>query len=111
MVGVMSEFEWCTRSRIGVGSELGRSVKCVKCENMSVSWGRGCTNLSTPVPKKREEGPGHQATRRLGKIWIDLTGPTAVMSRHGHNLIMNILDDYMSYLWSIMLANKAEAFD
>src|SRR5271155_6021344 len=33
------------------------------------------------------------------------------MSRHGHNLIMNILDDYMSYLWSIMLANKAEAFD
>ena len=47
MVGIMSEFEWCTRSWIGVGSELGRSMKCVKCENKSVSVCKGCTNLSS----------------------------------------------------------------
>ncbi|KIK07890.1 hypothetical protein K443DRAFT_31131, partial [Laccaria amethystina LaAM-08-1] len=26
----------------------------------------------TPVPKSREEGPGHRATRRLEKVWVDL---------------------------------------
>ncbi|TFK58591.1 hypothetical protein BDN72DRAFT_729714, partial [Pluteus cervinus] len=26
----------------------------------------------TPVPKKREEGDGHRATRRLEKVWVDL---------------------------------------
>ncbi|KAF9470204.1 hypothetical protein BDN70DRAFT_781027, partial [Pholiota conissans] len=26
----------------------------------------------TSVPKKRKEGPGHRATRRLEKVWVDL---------------------------------------
>src|SRR5271156_3055491 len=60
----MSEFEWCTRSRIGVRSELGRSVKCVKCENMSVSVCRGCTNLSTGRQIKGWEGKEDKQRQR-----------------------------------------------
>src|SRR5271155_781895 len=56
MAGVRSEFQWGTRSHIGVRSALGRSMRCVKCENKRVSVGRGCINLSPcsccihPVP-------------------------------------------------------------
>ncbi|KAF9061499.1 hypothetical protein BDP27DRAFT_1148024, partial [Rhodocollybia butyracea] len=49
----------------------------------------------TPVPKKREEG--HRATR-------------PVCSRMGNNYIMNIVDDYTSYPWTISLVNKDDAF-
>ncbi|KAF9067036.1 hypothetical protein BDP27DRAFT_1148414, partial [Rhodocollybia butyracea] len=63
----------------------------------------------TPVPKKREEG--HRATRRLEKVWVDLSGPEARnsachRSRTGNNYIMNIVDDYTSYPWTIPLVNK-----
>jgi len=64
----------------------------------------------TPVPKVREEGQGHKATRRLEKVWVDLTGPMAVESRTGNNYMMNIVDDYTSHPWSIPLKNKGEAF-
>ena len=64
----------------------------------------------TPVPKKCEEGPGHKATRKLGKVWIDLTGPTHVKSRNGNTYIMNILDDFTDHAWSIPLADKSSAY-
>ena len=76
-----------------------------KCE--SCIFGK---QTKTPVPKKREEGPGHRATRRLEKVWVDLTGPTAVTSRNGNNYVMNILDDFTSFAWTIPLPNKAEAY-
>src|SRR5271155_2104570 len=56
MIGVMSEFEWCTRSVIGVESEWGRSMKCVKCENMWVSVYGGCTNLSASIEPTSDSG-------------------------------------------------------
>ena len=43
----------------------------------------------TPVPKFRKEGPGHRATRKLEKVWVDLSGPH-VKSRTGNEYIMNI---------------------
>ena len=46
-----------------------------KCE--SCIFGK---HTRTPIPKKHEEGPGHRATKRLEKVWIDLTGPTTVTS-------------------------------
>lgn len=64
----------------------------------------------TPVPKKREEGRGHKATRRLEKIWVDLTGQAAMPSRTGNHYIMNVVDDYSNKPWSIPLKTKADAF-
>ena len=62
----------------------------------------------TPVPKVRETG--RRATRRLEKVWVDLTGPMAVQSRTGNSYMMNIVDDYMNYPWLIPLKNKGEAY-
>ena len=64
----------------------------------------------TPVPKKREEGEGHKAMRRLGKIWVDLSGKAAVASRTGNYYIMNIVDDFTNKPWSIPLKNKDDGF-
>ena len=64
----------------------------------------------TPVPKFRKEGPGHRATRKLEKVWVDLSGPH-IKSRTGNEYIMNIVDDYTSRVWPIPLKKKSEAFD
>jgi hypothetical protein len=61
----------------------------------------------TPVPKIR--GDESRATKRLEKIWVDLTGPMDVKSHTGNSYIMNIVDDFSGYPWSIPLKNKSEA--
>ena len=61
----------------------------------------------SPVPKVRE---GARATRRLGRIYIDLSGPHSVMSRSGFRYIMNIIDDYSGYNWTRLLKAKSDAF-
>lgn len=63
----------------------------------------------TPVPKTRQEGPGHRATRVLEKVWVDLSGQH-LRSRTGNKYIMDIVDDYTSQLWSIPLKNKDDSF-
>ncbi|GLB33224.1 hypothetical protein LshimejAT787_0101090 [Lyophyllum shimeji] len=65
----------------------------------------------TPVPRKREDGPGHRATRKLGIVWVDLTGPSPVQSRHGHVYIMNLVDDFTNKPWSIPLRKKSDTLD
>lgn len=64
----------------------------------------------TPVLKKREEGSGHKATKRLEKVWVDLTGQAAVISRTGNLYVMNLVDDYSNKPWSIPLKSKGDAF-
>ncbi|PPR05636.1 hypothetical protein CVT24_002865 [Panaeolus cyanescens] len=64
----------------------------------------------SPVPKKRTEGDGHRATKRLEKVWVDLSGPQSVASRTGMLYIMNIIDDYSSFSWTIPLRNKSDAY-
>lgn len=61
----------------------------------------------TPVPKSRQEG--HRATEKLEVVWVDLTGPMAVVSRTGNKYVMDILDDYTSMSWEIPLATKDQA--
>jgi hypothetical protein len=63
----------------------------------------------TPVPKVREEGPGHRATRKLEIIWVDLAGPMAVQSRTGNKYVMNLVDDYTNKAWSIPIKLKSDA--
>lgn len=63
-----------------------------------------------PVPKAREKGNGHKAMRRLEKVWVDLAGPSAVVSHTGNYYVMNIVDDYSDKPWSIPLKGKDDAF-
>jgi len=63
----------------------------------------------TPVPKTRKEGSGHRATRKLEKVWVDLSGKH-IRSRTGNEYVMDIVDDYTSLLWSIPLKNKDDSF-
>ncbi len=62
----------------------------------------------TPVPKMRQEG--HRATRAGEIIWADLSGAHAVTSRTGNRYIMNLVNDYTSWGWSIPLAKKNDAY-
>lgn len=64
----------------------------------------------TPVPKVREKGPGHRATRKMGIIWVDLTGPAPVQSCEGYKYIMNLVDDYSNKPWSNPLKLKSNTF-
>ena len=63
----------------------------------------------TPVPKSCEEGPGHRAMRKLEKVCVDLNGPH-LKSRTSNEYVMNIVDDYTSCIWSILLEEKGDAF-
>ncbi|KAG5735409.1 hypothetical protein E4T56_gene11117 [Termitomyces sp. T112] len=60
------------------------------------------------VPKVQDEG--HRAMQRLKIVWVDLTGPQAVVSQNGHRYIMNLVDDYTSENWSILLWKKGDVF-
>ena len=46
----------------------------------------------------------------LETVYVDLMGPQAVQSATGNLYIMDIIDDFSSYSWSIPLASKAAAF-
>jgi len=60
----------------------------------------------TPVPKMQE---GLKATKRLGRVFVDLCGPMSSTSKSGHSYAMNIIDDFSSYVWTIPLRSKGDA--
>jgi GAG-pre-integrase domain len=59
------------------------------------------------VPSIRE---GERATRKLERVYVDLTGPMSVTSRSGYLYSMNIIDDFSGYPWTVPLKSKADAF-
>ena len=66
--------------------------------------------MKTPVPKCHKEGLGHRATRKLEKVWVDLSGPH-VKLRMGNEYVMDIVDDFASHVWPLPLKRKSDAFD
>ena len=74
--------------------------KCVSCV-----LGK---QMRTSVPKKREEG--RRATRWLEIVWIDLFGLVNVASCTGNQYMLDIVDDYTSFVFSIPLATKDQAY-
>ena len=56
------------------------------------------------------QGMGGRATRKLEKVWVDLSGPHDTMSRTGGLYVMNIIDDFTCFPWSIILRHKSDAF-
>ncbi|KAJ3725639.1 hypothetical protein DFJ43DRAFT_983826, partial [Lentinula guzmanii] len=93
-------------ARKGMTKGMPIDLSSIPPECQSCIFGK---QTKSPVPKKREEG--HKATRRLEKVWVDLSGPQDVRSRTGNYYIMNIVDDYTSKPWSIPLPSKDKVFE
>ena len=75
-------------------------TKCQSCVTGKRTW--------TSVPKAWEEG--RRATRRLGIVWVDLSGPHDIVSRRGNKYILNLVDDATSFPWSIPIPSKDVAY-
>ncbi len=58
------------------------------------------------VPSEREHA---KAVRRMDVVYVDLTGPEDVLSATGNLYLMNIIDEYSHFSWTIPLKNKSEA--
>jgi len=63
--------------------------------------------VRTHVPNMRE---GMWAKKILERVHVDLCGPMAIMSCSGCHYLMNLIDDYSNYPWSIHLKSKSNAF-
>jgi len=59
------------------------------------------------IPKVRV---GSRAARKLGIVHVDLMEHPDTVSTSGNKYIMDIIDDFSSYAWSIPLAAKSHAF-
>jgi len=53
---------------------------------------------------------GTHADHRLGIIHVDLMEHPDTVSVAGNKYIMDVIDDFSSYLWSITLTSKNDAF-
>ncbi len=53
---------------------------------------------------------GVRATKWLERVYVDLSGPHAVLSCFGFHYIMNFIDDYSRYNWTHLLKAKSNAF-
>jgi len=91
----------------GMSPSLATS-KVSKCEPCLLG-----KQTKTIVPKTRggKDGEGNRATRTLGVVWIDLTGPHAVTSRTGNRYTVDIVDDHTSRGWTFPIPKKSDAFD
>ena len=91
------------KSEVSEGMQIDLSCRPAKCDHCALG-----KQSRTPVPKTRD---GEKAKERLGRVYVDLCGPTAVTSRAGNLYCMNLIDDYSGYVWTVPIRNKAEACD
>ncbi|KAA1477257.1 hypothetical protein DENSPDRAFT_757067, partial [Dentipellis sp. KUC8613] len=82
------------------GMPIDLSLEPPKCD--SCIQGKQVRNT---VPKVRE---GEKATRRVERVYVDLTGPASKVSRSGNLYSMNLIDDHSSFSWSISLRSKSD---
>ncbi len=59
----------------------------------------------SPVPNERTHA---KVARRMDVVYVDLMGPEDVMSAVGNLYLMNIIDEYLHFSWTIPLKNKAK---
>lgn len=84
------------------GMPIDLSIEPPKCEPCIMG-----KQVHNSVPKVRE---GSKATRRLERVFVDLTGPMPVASRTGNRYLMNLIDDFSSHPWTFALKSKSDAF-
>lgn len=90
------------RSSVVEGMPIDLSLEPPKCESCILG-----KQVHNSVPKVRE---GMKATRRLERVYVDLTGPMPVASRTGNRYLMNLIDDFSSHPWTFALKSKSDAF-
>jgi transposase InsO family protein len=90
------------RSEVATGMKADLSLAPQACDACI----RG-KQTHKPVPKSRE---GEKSERRLGRVYVDLTGPQSVIARSGCAYVMNIIDDFSGYHWTRLLKAKSDAF-
>jgi hypothetical protein len=84
-----------------LGMPIDLSISLSKCEHCILG-----KQVQTPVPHVHS---GERSTRCLGVVYVDLTGPEAVVSVSGNQYLMNIVDDFSSFPWSSPLKLKSDA--
>jgi hypothetical protein len=89
----------CTN--VVTGMPINLSSTPPKCDHCVL--GKQARSL---VPKVWERD---KATRHLGKVYVDLTGPMSIASRNGSLYAMNIINGFSSYTWTIPLKHKGDA--
>ena len=78
------------KNRASQGMPIDLSSLLAKCDHCTIR-----KQSRIPVPKSRE---GAKAMTRLEKVYVDLCGPMAVLSRAGNLYSMNVIDDYSGYI-------------
>jgi hypothetical protein len=96
-----TSFIHLTRKGLASGMAVNLSMLPMKCDHYIL----GKQGRNT-VPSIQE---GRRATRHLEKVFINLTGPF-ITSPTGFSYVMNIVDNYSSFIWSIPLCDKTCAF-
>src|ERR1700677_4955139 len=89
------------KNGVSLGMPIDLSSLPPKCDHCAIG-----KQSRSPVPKIRE---GSKATKWLERVFVDLSGRLAVMSRAGNLYSMNLIDDFSGYVWSIPLRSKADA--
>ena len=72
-----------------------------KCEHCVLG-----KQMRSSVLRVRE---GVRASKQLERIYVNLCGPMAILSHSGRLYLINIIDDFSSFMWSIPLHSKDEA--
>ena len=85
---LQSVYDLATKD-LAKGMPIDLSERPPKCDHC-IMGKQACS----PVPRTRT---GEKSSRKLGIVWVDLTGPEAVESASHMRYIMNIVDDYSSY--------------
>ncbi|KAF7776523.1 hypothetical protein Agabi119p4_4916 [Agaricus bisporus var. burnettii] len=96
-----SIYEMATK-QLAEGMQIDTSLAPHKCDHCILG-----KQSRTPVPDKRH---GERSRRRLGIIFVDLSGPEDVTSSRGNNYFMSVIDDFSNYIWTIPLSHKSDSF-
>ena len=52
-----------------------------------------------------------RATKKLGRVFVDLSGPKSIPSLLGKKYVMIVKDDFTRYAWVYFLERKSDAAD
>ncbi|CAN0386005.1 unnamed protein product, partial [Laminaria digitata] len=78
---------------------LGKLRPCTGC-----SMAKGSRK---PIPSSTKT----RASKKLGRLFVDLSGPNRTLSLLGKRYVMLVKDDYSRHAWVYFLKNKSDAAD
>lgn len=90
------------KGKVSEGMQIDLSSHPAKCDHCALG-----KQSHVLVPKMQE---GNKATEWLGRVYVNLCGLMAVTSCTGNLYSMNLINDFLGYVWTVPLHNKAEAY-